>query len=394
MVRVPIRCAFISTGLEPGRDGVGDYSRGLAAELELQGHSACLLALNDRLIETELYGEQIESRVQLPCLRLPAAIPWKAKIQCASDYLQQFLPQWVSLQFVCYGYHRKGLVYGLADRLQPLLQGRGIHVMFHETWIGEEKDASLKTRIIGLTQRHFLLAWLRKIKPSVVHTSNETYAHLLINHGVSARVLPLFGNIPVMTLPTSWVDDELSRYGITPQNRDQFWLFGFFGGIPAEWFPGGLCQAIRALSKQTGKNIAFLAIGRHGHVSDGKLNELTELLPTARIIKFGEQPSHRISEFLQSIDFGIATSTLLLIGKSGSAAAMLEHGLPVIVTRIAEELRSASVLSKACDPRLILLDERFPERMLNAKRTPLESQRSAIARQFLRDLNAVTRIGL
>jgi hypothetical protein len=51
------------------------------------------------------------------------------------------------------------------------------------------------------------------------------------------------------------------------------------------------------------------------------------------MLRLGEQPAVRISELLNTADFGIATSTLPLIGKSGTAAAMFDHGLPVIVNR-------------------------------------------------------------
>ena len=49
--------------------------------------------------------------------------------------------------------------------------------------------------------------------------------------------------------------------------------------------------------------------------------------------RLGEQSLENISQFLGSVHFGVATTPLSLIGKSSCTAAMLDHGLPVIVNR-------------------------------------------------------------
>ena len=42
-----MKFAFICGSLEPGRNGVGDYTRRLAGELAAQGHECLLVSLND-----------------------------------------------------------------------------------------------------------------------------------------------------------------------------------------------------------------------------------------------------------------------------------------------------------------------------------------------------------
>ena len=44
-----MRIAFVATCLEPGRDGVGDYTTLLAAECARRGHAVMRIALNDAL---------------------------------------------------------------------------------------------------------------------------------------------------------------------------------------------------------------------------------------------------------------------------------------------------------------------------------------------------------
>ncbi len=45
-----MRIAFVTSGLEPGRDGVGDYTSGLAEECARRGHTVTQIALNDPFI--------------------------------------------------------------------------------------------------------------------------------------------------------------------------------------------------------------------------------------------------------------------------------------------------------------------------------------------------------
>jgi hypothetical protein len=53
--------------------------------------------------------------------------------------------------------------------------------------------------------------------------------------------------------------------------------------------------------------------------------------------RLGELEESDVSRALHSADFGIAVSPLEIIDKSGAAAAMREHGLPVIVTQFRPE---------------------------------------------------------
>ena len=57
-----MKIAFITSCLEPGKDGVGDYTRSLAAESSRNGHEVCLLALNDRHVDRERECTAVESR--------------------------------------------------------------------------------------------------------------------------------------------------------------------------------------------------------------------------------------------------------------------------------------------------------------------------------------------
>jgi hypothetical protein len=52
-----------------------------------------------------------------------------------------------------------------------------------------------------------------------------------------------------------------------------------------------------------------------------------------RVLSLGQQSEEDISQCLQMADFGVSAVQPENIFKSGTAAAMSEHGLPIIVTR-------------------------------------------------------------
>jgi hypothetical protein len=101
--------------------------------------------------------------------------------------------------------------------------------------------------------------------------------------------------------------------------------------------------------------------------------------------RFGEQSFENISQFFLSVDFGVATTPLSLIGKSSTVAAMLDHGLPVIVSRNDVHFRRIAAENRASE-RLISVNESFLDRVNTVKRLNPEPSLPKIARQFLDDL--------
>ena len=112
-----MRIAFLCGSQEPGRDGVGDYTSGLAEELRQQGHEVIVIGLRDKFVSEATSTERPVAGGSIQVLRLPSALPWPECIAQATQQLDRFDPEWVSLQFVCYTFHPKGLVHGLAGKL-------------------------------------------------------------------------------------------------------------------------------------------------------------------------------------------------------------------------------------------------------------------------------------
>ena len=75
-------------------------------------------------------------------------------------------------------------------------------------------------------------------------------------------------------------------------------------------------------------------MGRNGpHVAQFRTHLSERFGDQIALYELGALPSEMISQVFSMLDFGLATSPIGLVGKSGSAIAMLEHGIPLLVTR-------------------------------------------------------------
>lgn len=382
-----MKIAFLNSCLEPGRDGVGDYTRSLAQECVRQGHECCLVALNDRWAEVP---PKMAVSDGLPELRLSSVLSWSQRIEQARKTLDAFAPDWVSLQFVPYAFHPKGFVHGLGHRLRPLLAGRRVHVMFHELWLGEAQDASPKHQLIGILQKAFVRQLLRQIKPQVVHTSNCAYIDVLARQGVSAMRLPMFGSIPITAHKgDDWLFAEIGKAGVvvTRNNRDDFWLAGFFGAMHPIWPPEPLISRLCQAAADKNRRLVLLSAGQMGGGEALWAQMEARYAPDVTFVCLGPQPVERVSEYFNSLDFGIATSPWSLIGKSSSVAAMLEHGLPVIVNRDDAKFSGVSEATLNDEPLLHRMDGQLVQKLVTGLNHSQSASRLTLTvQQFISSL--------
>lgn len=134
-------------------------------------------------------------------------------------------------------------------------------------------------------------------------------------------ILPLFGNIPVTR-------DEVSYLGET----DRSTRFAFFGTVHREWNIDDAIQIINKVSKNRATEAILVSMGRGGAYAECAWRQF-ESETDVYVERHGELSSREISRILQSCHFGLSAYSPDLLEKSGSAIAMFEHGLPVIVTR-------------------------------------------------------------
>jgi hypothetical protein len=316
-----MRLLFLCGSLDPGRDGVGDYVRTLSASCAERGVEVRVLALNDHAVS------MVDSSAEIH-LRLPAGISWRTRIATVLREVEAFEPDWISLQFVPYAFHPRGLAQQLHRLVRRLPRSARRHIMFHETWITCAPGASWKRRLMSFLQRRSIRGVLSHLKPEVVHTSTAEYQSLLAKVGARAELLPIFGSIPIAA-PASceWLWHRLAEAGVAANPRPL--LLALFGSIYPEWEPAPLMQALR----ESKRRACFISIG---NLREGAA--VWESMARAHagehdFVRLGPLTPGQVSEALSAADLGVTPMPLGIIEKSSTAAAMLEHGLPVLVTR-------------------------------------------------------------
>ncbi len=381
-----MKILFACSCLEPGLDGVGDYTRRLAARLNAQGHPCALLSISDYLVKKPTVCEFSYAGRTVPCLRLPGKESWPERLRQAMNFCEKFAPDWVSWQIVLYGFNRRGLSFGLGRRLREISGNYKTQIMFHEIWIGEAKQAPSKHKIVGKAQKLIIQDLLKKLRPLVVHTHMPLYQYLLGRLGYPVKILPLFGNIPIaVPRKSEWLKEKWPEGGLHfhAANRDSWWVFVVFGSIHPEWDAEDFRRRASAAARLAGKRCLFISIGRPGGAGERMLRALRQHEGNAwRVLSLGQQSEADVSQCLMAADFGVSAVQPENIFKSGTAAAMVEHGLPIVVSR------PASRYSR-CPPEVLSVGMRNVVRHFDleaVKKTEARSLLPAVARQFVEDL--------
>jgi hypothetical protein len=409
-----MKLLFITGCLEPGKDGVGDYTRELAAECARRGHSIFLMSLNDPWIKAPVKAVPPDTGTDTSPLKRrafadpPLADPptrfspvppdtdtgtgtgtgtvtspgasslrlgphqsWVDRVTAARAFVAEASPDLVSLQLVLYSFHPAGLSFALPQLLRAIIGPTPVQVMFHELWLGEQTGAPLKTRVFGFCQRKIIEGVVKRLACRVTHTSNPVYVRLLSRHRIPAKLLPLFGSVPIVQVAE------------VPPRNDTVLRLGIFGSIHPEWSPDGMLTELKTL----GRPIQLSHIGRIGP-GESVWTDLTERYGAEiELCRLGERSLEEISRFFSYLDFGVSTTPLALIGKSSCVAAMLDHGLPVIVNRDDVHFRRMPKTDRISD-LLLPVDRNFLERVRSARRRSPESRLPQVAEQFLRDVSA------
>ena len=384
-----MKIAFVTSSAEAGKDGMGDYTLSLAAALQSLGHSVLVIGLNDRWIEEGSAAATRDNADGVALERLASTIPFPDRIDRACARLTDFRPDWASFQMSCYAYHPKGILFGVNRHLRRLAEAcENWQVMFQELWIAFQKDASLKNRIVGTLQRRSIKGGVCALRPKLLQTSTPLFRAMLRTIGIEASVLPLAGSIPVNPdAGVDWFLEALGKPGspVAAEKRKEHLAGGFFGAIYPNWEPEPFFSSLRKVASKTGQKVTIFAAGRMGGGGEVIWDRLAPAYPDFRFHKLGELSFDRVSQYLRNLDFGIAATPWLAIGKSSATAAMLDHGIPVLVTRNDSQPRLRLDIEPPADPLLILADRDVSDRFLAGlpRREPRHTARD-LAAEFVR----------
>ncbi len=304
-------------------------------------------------------------------MRLPDVLPWHQRTAEVRHWLQDFNPDWLSLQFVPFGFHRKGLCFGLGKRLASMSPKASWHIMFHELWLGLGENSTVKHSILGSLQRMMILDLMKRLRPRIVNTQADSYKTTLKREKVDASILPLFSNIPHAS-GDGWggiLEPLLAEHLGKRPKRAELYLAGILGSVHPEWSAERTVDIMFPIVQRSKKRLVLVFHGRNNLPPEEFARLKKVLRAKAAVLVVGERSAPDISRILQALDLGLATSPRQIIQKSGSVAAMQEHGLPVLVSRDDWRLRGSDLSmeqkhSWLISPAQFSLLNTLPERKL------------------------------
>lgn len=322
-----MKIQFICGSVEPGKDGVGDYTRTLAAELINLGMDACVIALRDKGVNTVIEQLQSQGDEKVPVLRIPYTMKWSESVYYAQIYSGKFKPDWVSLQYVPFSFHPKGLPFNLPKTISRLTDQARLHIMFHELWVGIKTQSPFSHHLYKIFQKNIARSLIKNNKPAKVNTSNRVYQLALQDAGINAEILPLFSNIPYISNCRNYSENLLMKAGIQQGNRAQYKIICVFGSIFPDIKLDDVLEAELQMAKNSGKQLLLIFMGRS---NQGEVERLTSVFATRiKVLRLGELPPDEVSAVMQQCDQAISTTPKEFIGKSGVYAVFKRHGLPV-----------------------------------------------------------------
>jgi hypothetical protein len=308
-----MKILFLCGSTEPGKDGVGDYTRRLAGVLIQKGHEVEILSLFDKHSTGFRTEKQIIEETTVAVNRIGKDTVFKQRLKFTHDLLGSFNPSWISIQYVPYGFHAKGLPFWLPNFLKQLKGNHKWHIMFHEIWLGIEQNSTLKNKLIGVFQKIIVKKLVKHITPTGIHTQAKIYQYYLNKKGIKADYLPLFGNIKIH--PINNIDDYKLTFVVFASIRNHAPFNDFIKDLNIEL-------------RNKKKKAKFIFIGNNGN----QLQSWTSALKEHRIPfeEFGISSEEKISHILSTADYGISSTPYKLSDKSGIVAALLDHRLPII----------------------------------------------------------------
>lgn len=304
---------FICGSVEPGKDGVGDYIRRLCGELSRMGHKGQILSLCDKHADRFFTETHFVEGSRVNVSRIPMGSSYDQQLAWSLEILNALPVDWISLQFVPYSFDAKGLPFWLPGFLNKFKGKHQWHFMFHELWIGIERESSFKKKCIGFLQKIIIQRLKHNIAPKVVHTQSQIYQYYLSTIGITSHYLPLFGNISVTA--TKSEDLESVKIVVFATIHDK---------APFEDFIIDLKKELVHLNKES----KFIFVGRHGALLITWINILE--LYAIKYELLGVSSAEQISEVLTNSDYGISSTPYKISDKSGVLAAMREHQLTII----------------------------------------------------------------
>jgi hypothetical protein len=138
-------------------------------------------------------------------------------------------------------------------------------------------------------------------------------------------------------------------------------MVAVFGSIYPEWQPRAALEWISREAQRRDRRVLLILAGRPSARGEALVAQLARATSDSIAIQvLGEVSPAIVSGLLQEADIGLPSSDWLLLGKSGVAAAMAAHGLPMLVVRNAVSFRDLPHLAVTHAPSIFRFDADTP----------------------------------
>lgn len=332
-----MKIAFLVGSIKTKTNGVAAYTKLLSEHLEANGHMVTIITLNEEKPEEE-YANNYFIAKELSILN---------RFSKLDSTLKKLNPDLISIQFVPYSFHKKGLTLELL-LFTKILKKFQVHLMVHEPWIEITKQTNLQNRIVSILQNALLFGIIKHIKPVLI---TSTIPHFVKKIGRSTKLLPLASNIPFQPKPNLNVGSVKELKCI------------FFGNFSFD--TNGFKSQLNWIKQYCFENNLIPRITLVGDNGIQKVEHvllIKNVFGEGSLLDLGWLNEKDISYLLQEQDLGISRATLSLFGKSGSTMAMLEHGLPVLLRGL-EEASVDTLSNTGFAKQLIQISEGFNYKM-------------------------------
>lgn len=312
-----MKILFICGSIESGYDGVGDYTKLICSSLVKRGYNANILALYDKRISGLVKETIISGNSSFNITRISHHTFQHQRFIWTQNCINLFNPDCISLQFVPYSYNSKGLPFWLPNFLNQIKGNHIWNIMFHELWIGRSKNVGFKNIAISYLQQFIIKQLIVKIKPQIIHTHLPVYMGNLKKMANNILPLPLFSNI-----------NPPINFCQTITNNSFKWAF--FSQVDTLPDIINFINTLNIGLKENGFIPELIIIGGNKEKMLPYIEDFKSKCPLLRdVICTGFLNENEISLELRKCSLGITPVPQHGIGKSGSVAAFLSHGIPV-----------------------------------------------------------------
>jgi hypothetical protein len=314
------RILIIAPNFQPERCGISDYVSVLNVYLRNSGcKSVFILSLSDRFINEVVQEDDY--------MRIPLKYAYNLRRKLVKEIVLQFSPTHVLFNFVPYGFSVKGLPFWLSRYKKVFPAPIRVSFIMHELWTGDHDAYNGKVKLLGAVQQKLIVHLLHGFKPYSIVTTSPYTTQLLLQHGFSSTACRVFCNIVA-----SSNSDEVPIHIRNLMERGGGINVVFFGSITNDSTCKDIMLCLKQLKDANKRNLNIIATGSLKTTDNNLWAQLkANAFNGLSVYETGHLSPEGIAWVLAQADIGLSTYPIELWSKSGGIAAMLGHGLPVVV---------------------------------------------------------------